>query len=219
MTERPSPETDKDYWQAQLPLLLLVLVLPSAIELVLTAADHGWLADQRLRTTAYQNGAFWTGLLGNWRPNYPGQAVTMFVTYSFLHAGLWHLTGNMMALIVLMQLTAGALRGWRLLVVYVISAIGGALGFALLGTALNPMVGASGALFGLAGAWRWLEWRQVHGPGRRTLIVVRDVVIMVALNALMWLAQDRALAWEAHLGGFAAGVAAMAALPRRRADQ
>lgn len=219
MTERPFPEADKTYWRAQLPMLLLFLVLPSVIELVLTAADHGWLATQRLRTTAYQNGAFWTGLLGNWRPNYPGQPVTMFLTYSFLHAGLWHLTGNMMALIVLMQMTAGALRGWRLSAVYVVSAVGGALGFALLGAALNPMVGASGALFGLAGAWRWLEWRQIEGAGRRALTVLRDVVIMVALNALMWLAQDRALAWEAHLGGFAAGVAAMAALPRRRGDQ
>ena len=159
-------------------------------------------------------GDAWAGLLDNWRPNYRGQPATMFVTYSFLHAGLWHLGGNILALVLLIRLTEDALHGWRFLAVYVFSAIGGALGFALLGTALNPMVGASGALFGLTGAWRWLEWREITDSGARARVVARDLVLLVLLNALMWVLQSGSLAWEAHLGGFAAGVIAMAALPK-----
>ncbi|GHF36714.1 rhomboid family intramembrane serine protease [Seohaeicola zhoushanensis] len=219
MNDWPGHPADRGFWRRQLPALAAFVLLPALIELTLSAADLGLIANTRLRLTAYQNGAFWAGLLDNWRPNYAGQPELMFVTYSFLHAGLWHLVGNMLSLLFLMRLTAGELGGWRFLLVYVVSAIGGALGFALLGTALNPMVGASGAIFGLAGAWRWMEWRLIAKPRDRALVALRDIALLSALNAIMWLMQDRALAWEAHLGGFIAGAAVMAALPRRRQAQ
>ena len=137
-----------------IPLLLVFLALPVAIELVLLASDAGWISTPRLRQTLYQYGAFWAGLLDNWRPNYAAQPWLMFLTYSFLHSGFWHLAGNMLMLVILLQLNSDWLRGWTFVAVYVLSAFGGAIGFALLGSVLNPMVGASGALFGLVGAGR-----------------------------------------------------------------
>ena len=209
-------------WRSQWPLLMAFVVVPAAIELTLTAADWGLLPVPRLRAYVYANGAFWAGLLDNWRPNYPAQPWLMFVTYSFLHASLWHVFGNILSLLLLMRLTEDDLRGWRFLFVYVVSAIGGALGFALLGTALNPMVGSSGAIFGLLGVWRWREWSKIAEPKPFALTLLRDVLALALVNAVMWWVQDRALAWEAHLGGFVAGVFAIAVLdwwqdgPRRR---
>ena len=196
------------------PLLLAFLVLPCLIELSLEAADAGWLATPRLRATVYQNGAFWAGLLDNWRPNYELQPATMFLTYSFLHAGFWHLAGNMIAFVLLIQLVRPGLEGWAFAGLYVASAIGGALAYALLGSAVQPVVGASGALFGLAGAWKWQDWVRLRGPVLP--VVLRDIAVLVALNAVIWVVQDGALAWEAHLGGFVTGAAVMAALQRWR---
>lgn len=201
-----------------IPVLAVFMVLPILTELALTLADLGVIGTPRLRARAYQYGAFWAGLLDNWRPNYAAQPQTMFVTYSFLHANFWHLTGNMIAFVVLLQLLRNRLWGWRFVLVYAGSAVGGALGFALLGTALNPMVGSSGALFGLAGAWKWLDWSVIPGRRRRALIAARDIAVLAALNLVMWLTEGGALAWEAHLGGFVAGAALMAAL-RRAPDQ
>lgn len=201
-------------WWLPVPLLLLFLVLPTLIELLLIASDQGWGVPPRLRPLAYQYGAFWSGLLDNWRPNYTAQPWLMFLTYSFLHSGWWHLAGNMVALVYLMQLNETWLRGWWFLALYLLSAIGGGIGFALLGDALNPMVGASGALFGLAGAWRFQEWRAV-APGRaRWLMILRDVAFLSAMNLIMWVLENGALAWESHAGGFAAGVAVMAVIVR-----
>ena len=194
------------------PILLLFLVLPSLIECTLIAADHSLIFHTRLRPLTYQYGAFWAGLLDNWRPNYSAQPYLMFVTYSFLHAGFWHLFGNMVGLVVLMQLNAPWVRMRGFFVIYIASAIGGALAFAVLGTVLNPMVGASGALFGLAGSWKLQDWKNTTAGRRRNLMILRDSVLLALLNVLMWFNQDGALAWEAHLGGFVTGLLTMALL-------
>lgn len=198
------------------PFLLLFLVLTSLIEFTLIAADYSLIFDSRLRPFAYQYGAFWAGLLDNWRPNYAAQPYLMFVTYSFLHAGFWHLSGNMIGLIVLIQLNAPWMKMRGLFVVYIASTIGGALGFALLGSALNPMVGASGALFGLAGSWKWQDWKNSPVGRRRNFVLVRDIFLLILLNLLMWYMQDGALAWEAHFGGFVAGLSTMALIDEIR---
>lgn len=199
------------------PLLVVFLAIPSVVELALIAADAGWIGVPRLRATIYQYGAFWAGLLDNWRPNYAAQPWLMFLTYSFLHFGFWHLAGNMLALVMLMHLTAQRLTGWAFVLVYIASAVGGGLGFALLGPVVTPMVGASGALFGLVGAWRWQEWQPLTAG--RTRAILRDLAILAGLNLLMWVLEKGALAWEAHLGGFVTGVACMAAIDRVRAPR
>ena len=76
------------------------------------------------------------------------------------------------------------------------------------------MVGASGALFGLAGALVWMRFRL--GWSEMTLGgALRDiawpVTLLIGMNVVMYVALDGRLAWETHLGGFLAGVAIAAA--------
>ena len=195
------------------PLLVIFVLFPVLIELVLQAADRRWILGPLLRPFVYEYGAFWAGLLDNWRPNYAAQPWLMFVTYSFLHSGLGHLSGNVVAFVSLLQATSPRLRWRSFMLVYLSSAIGGAVFFAWLGPVTNPMVGASGALFGLTGAWRLQAWQATPGAG----IVLRDCALLILLNVVMWIAQGGALAWEAHLGGFVTGVAAMIFVEKRRA--
>jgi membrane associated rhomboid family serine protease len=199
------------------PLLVIFVLVPAVIELVLLAADNRLFASPLLRPFVYEHGAFWAGLLDNWRPNYAAQPYLMFLTYSFLHSGFGHMFGNMVAFVSLLQLTSPRLQWRGFLVVYLSSAIGGAIFFAVLGPVTNPMVGASGALFGLAGAWRLQAWQNSLAARSGGWIILRDCVVMVLLNLVMWVLQGGALAWEAHLGGFLTGVLAMAAIEKRRA--
>lgn len=191
------------------PDLLLwgLTLLPVAIEAVLQAADLGLLGHPLWRGLAYQNGAFWAGLLHNWRPNYPGQPVTMFLSYAVLHGGIWHLTGNMLSLFVLGRRLTDRLSPQSFFLLYLVSAVGGGLGFGLLSQSPAPMVGASGALFGLAGALIWLEAAERRRFGVPLWPVFAVILGLVVLNALMWLALEGVLAWETHLGGFGAGLA------------
>lgn len=183
------------------PRVLIALVaLCTLIEAVLLLGDVGLLGDTRLRTTAYAYGAFWPELLRDWRPSYPGQPYLMFASYAFLHGGLLHLLINMITLISLGRAVcdrAGP-RGFALL--YAAAVLGGALAFGILTRSAQPMVGASGGLFGLVGgllAWAYID--------RRIQIVIRAVLVLVALNLLLWWLLDGFLAWETHLGGFVAG--------------
>lgn len=187
-------------------LLLAGLVLfCCTIELVLILFDTGLAGAVPLRRLAYDYGGFWPGLLRGWKPNYPAQPVLMFFTYGFLHGGALHLAVNMVTLWSLGRavLARVGVRGFALL--YVGALLGGAAGFGLLAPGLRPMVGASGALFGLAGgllAWAYVD-RYTHHQGLWP--VARAVLLLAGLNLAMWWAMAGHLAWQTHLGGFLAG--------------
>ena len=175
------------------------------IEGVLFAADLGLVGTKQWRPLAYQNGAFWAGLLHNWRPNYPAQPWTMFVSYAFLHGGVAHLLGNMLTLWLIgrMVIVRAGLKGFVL--IYLLSAIGGGLVFGALTMSARPMVGASGALFGLVGAviyWRWADRKRL---GMDQWPVLKTVLSLMLLNLVLWVVLGGLLAWETHLGGFIAG--------------
>lgn len=203
-------------WLGRVSLSLVALVAVCAgIEATLLASDAG-LGPPRLRRMAYDNGGFWPGLIrAGWTPNYPGQPWLMFLTYGFLHGGPTHLVVNMLTLWTLgtAVLQRVGLTGFLLL--YAASILGGGLGFGLLAATLQPMVGASGALFGLAGGL--LAWAYIDRFSSRTGLwpVLRAVLFLVFLNVALWWAMSGQLAWETHLGGFVTGwLAAMLIDPR-----
>jgi len=174
MTDAPDPPARA---RPSRVLLYVLVALCVTVELTLQLSDHGLLPFTRARQTAYEYAGFWPGLLTTWRPNYTVQPYTMFVTYAALHGGFMHLAVNMMTLysLGLAVLDRVGNRGFVLL--YAAAILGGALCFGLLAKTIQPMVGASGGLFGLLGgmlAWNyvdrftaarrlWPVWRVVLG--------------------------------------------------------
>lgn len=195
--------------------LVGLIVLTALPELLLILADQGLIGSARWRPLAWQYGGFWAGLLHGWRPNFEAQPVTMFVSYGFLHAGPGHMLGNVLTLIVIGPPLADRFGGRGLAAIWLASILGGAAVFGLLSQSAAPMVGASGAVFGLAGAWTWMLGHDLRATGRAPLRVAGQLsgimVVLVGLNAAMWWLQNGLLAWETHLGGYLAGFA-MAAL-------
>lgn len=194
-----------------------LLVVPIVIEGVLSAADLGLVEPARLRRIVYDYGGFWPGILGSWQPNYALQPAVMFLSYGFLHTGPAHLLVNMITLWSLGRAALARVGGWRFCLLYLLSILGGAAGFALLSETVRPMVGASGALFGLAGAL--LAWNYVDRFAERVSLwpVARVAALLLLLNLVMWGAMGGLLAWQTHLGGFLAGwVAALLLDPRAR---
>jgi membrane associated rhomboid family serine protease len=197
---------------AVLAAVAAAIVLP---ELLLMLADRGLVGSTRWRGLAYQYGGFWAGLLHGWRPNFPAQPTTMFVTHAFLHAGPGHLIGNLGALLAVGPPILGRFGAGGFLAIYAAAVLGGGIAFGLLSGSAAPMVGASGAIFGLVGAWAWMQGdaraRAGAGPVPVAVRVLGIAAGLALLNLVMWLLADGVLAWETHLGGFLAGVG-MAAL-------
>ena len=191
------------------PVILILVCSATMIELALQGADLGLWGSARLRIYVYQNSAFWPGLLGNWIPNYAAQPYAMFVTYAFVHGGLAHLVINMITLVSLGNAVIRDVGQWRFLAIYAVTALIGAIVFLFLTTSYRPMVGASGALFGLAGAlvcWNTRHIFRQHLPLLQKLTSASwPFGVLIVLNVLMYFGFDKNVAWETHLGGFIGG--------------
>lgn len=195
--------------------LVILCLLP---ELVLQGADLGLWGTLRWRGIAYGWAGFWPGLLQNWQPNYPGQPWAMFATYGFLHSGLSHMAGNVVTLVWIGGPLVARVGQGRMVALWAASVIGGGIGYAALANATVPMVGASGGLFGLAGAWAAWDYIDRFTAAERLWPVARLVAVLVALNLFLWWAMGGQLAWQTHLGGFVAGwIVALILDPRPRA--
>lgn len=200
--------------------LLVLLVLNILPELAFQLADRGVLLPVWLRPLAYALGSFQPDLLAGPGPVFGGQSLSMFLSYGFLHTGAWHLLVNMLALVWLGRVILSYRSTETFLTLYVMSMIGAAEVFALISTG-GPVVGASGALFGLFGVYavdqglfapQGSSSRQVLPQiGRLALatgvLVLSDVASQVLLGS--------PVAWQAHAGGFLTGaVLALLSPPR-----
>ena len=211
--------SDDDRHFAWAPAIVVLVISSVAVELILQGADAGYWGSTRLRLLTYQYTAFWPGLMDDWRPNYATQPYTMFLTYAFVHAGLTHLIGNMLMLVILGGAVVRDVGQLRFLAIYVASALIGAGVFAAMTTSYQPMVGASGSIFGLAGAlifWNIrYTFRQNPSIVFKIAAVIWPVGILIVLHLAMYFGVVENLAWETHLGGFLAGFA-LAAVMREK---
>lgn len=134
------------------------------------------------------------------------------ITAAFLHSTgfLLHIGFNMYALWIIGQALEPLLGRSRFLALYLIAAFGGSVGVLLLSNPLQPVVGASGAVFGLFGAMLIVQRRRGGD--------VRQLVVLIAINTVLGFAVS-GISWQAHLGGLLAGSAAAAIIaytPRSR---
>jgi membrane associated rhomboid family serine protease len=123
------------------------------------------------------------------------------ITSAFLHASPLHILLNMMTLVIVGPTLERALGSVRFAAVYLISALGGSVGYYLLAPANSLAVGASGAIFGLLGAW-FVAARLRGWPAQpMTGLLVINLLFSFTVSGI---------AWQAHIGGLVAG--ALAAL-------
>ncbi len=97
-------------------------------------------------------------------------------------------------------------------VIFFLASFGGGIAFGALGNSVQPMIGASGALFGLTGAWVYWDWRERHS----LMPIVTAVLGLILLNIIMWWWMNGQLAWQTHLGGFISGWASAVLLTSLR---
>lgn len=217
MSDPADPSGPAGPLRAVRPVVWLILLACVVPEIVLQGADLGLWGSGAWRRLAYSWGGFWPGLLQDWQPNFAAQPYVMFASYGFLHGGASHLIVNMLTLVSMGPLLVARVGQGRFALVYGLSLLGGAAGYALLSPGLTPMVGASGALFGLLGAWVAWDYTDRFAARAGLWPVVRVVVFLAGLNLVLWWAMDGGLAWQTHLGGFVTGwIAAFVVDPRPR---
>jgi membrane associated rhomboid family serine protease len=91
----------------------------------------------------------------------------------------------------------------RYLSVYLLSAVGGSVLFYYLVQPYQPALGASGAIFGLFGAW-FVVSRRLH-------LDSRGIVMLIAINLALSFIYRSTIAWQDHVGGLITGALITAA--------
>ncbi|MCC6303041.1 MAG: rhomboid family intramembrane serine protease [Gammaproteobacteria bacterium] len=150
------------------------------------------------------------------------------VSSMFLHGGWLHLIGNMLYLWIFGNNVEDAMGHVRFVAFYLLCGVAAALAQALMAPDSQiPMIGASGAISGVLGAYLLL-----YPHARVQVLVPLGVVMhMASLPALLVLglwfvlqlissaaatAGEGGTAWFAHLGGFVAGMALIPLFKHRR---
>lgn len=147
------------------------------------------------------------------------------LTAMLLHGGWTHAIMNAVAAVAfgspVARLFGGRMGPTVFLLFYVACGVLAALGYGLIHWgSTEPMVGASGAVFGLIGA----ATRLMGGQGRVLALTDRHVIgaaiAWMAVNAVTGLigyapgAEGARIAWEAHAVGFVVGLLAIGPLAR-----
>jgi membrane associated rhomboid family serine protease len=159
--------------------LIALNIAVFAIDFVTGGSLYGWLA-YRGDFTALQP----------WR----------MLTSAFMHASVLHLLFNMFSLFVFGPVIEHAVGRVRFAALYLLAAFGGSLAVLLLAP-MQAVVGASGAIFGLLGAFFIIQ-RRLGGNNTQLLV-------LIGLNVAFGFIVPN-VAWQAHLGGLVVGAAVAA---------
>jgi membrane associated rhomboid family serine protease len=129
-----------------------------------------------------------------------------FITALFLHGGLLHLGFNLFALYVLGPPLERSIGTMRFVACYLISGVAsgaGVVGLTLVGlTKPAQLIGASGSIMGIVGAWAGFLMRHRHASYARQRL--SDVAVIVAIQIAFDLSTPQ-VSMSAHLCGLIAG--------------
>jgi membrane associated rhomboid family serine protease len=147
-----------------------------------------------------------------------GSQYWSLVTYAFLHDGWAHVLINSLWLLIFGTPVARQFGTLRFLFIALISTLGGAAAMLALfwGTSI-PAIGASAAVSGLLAAAIPVMFGPPGAPlsfgeflrSRRAIIfmmVFLGMTLLTGVQGLPGFADSARIAWEAHLGGFFAGL-------------
>lgn len=158
-------------------------------------------------------------------------ALMPLVTYAFLHGDFVHLIFNSLWFLIFATAVARRAGTARFLGLCLIATLGAAFTHLVFHWGSDvPVVGASGAVSGLMGAAFRFILIDPHAtpvwPPQRLSLFSRPVLLLTAvwvvLNVLLGVTGfspegfGRAIAWEAHLGGYFTGLLAFPLFDRRR---
>ncbi|NBU23464.1 MAG: rhomboid family intramembrane serine protease [Actinobacteria bacterium] len=121
------------------------------------------------------------------------------LTSGFVHdwSGPWHILLNSYAIWIFGRQLEPMLGALRFLLLYLTSIIGGSVAVLWLSDPAVPVVGASGALFGLMGAY-FIILRSLGGNPSQ-------IFALIAINFSMGFFVS-GISWEGHLGGLVTGL-------------
>ena len=143
---------------------------------------------------------------------YAVPALATIFTSMFMHGGFMHLIGNMLYMWIFADNIEDNLGPTKFLIFYLLAGIGAAMTQVFIDTHSQiPMVGASGAIGGVLGAYL------INHPNAKVLVLIpfgffsqlikiRALYVLGFWFILQFISSGGGIAYAAHIGGFLSGM-------------
>lgn len=192
------------------PVVVVLFLAILGIECVFTLGTRGLIGGPGAvgwRLEAMQSYAFSSDILEwMWANNrWPPEQVIRFVTYPFVHAGFTHALFVGVFLLAMGKMVAKSFGQLAMLVMFVLSGVGGALAYALLLNDPVPLIGGFPSVYGLIGGFTYLLWRSLAKVGSNQTRAFTLIVFLMGFQLLFGLIFGAQTDWVADLAGFATG--------------
>ena len=179
------------------------------VNLLLIAANIlAFLYELQMSPGALQEFIFKWGLIPAHLLHAPSNLWQTIFTAMFLHGGWFHILSNLWVLYIFGDNVEARMGGMRYLIFYLLSGVAaGLLQTYILPTSQIPMIGASGAIAGVLGAYLVLFPRSRIASLVPILFIFTIIEIPASLFLLFWFASQLYSGWFAIQGGGASGIA------------
>lgn len=206
------------------PFINLMLILINVL---------AFLYEMQMNPAVLKEFIFGWGLIPARLLNDPSTVWSTIFTSMFLHGGWFHIINNMWVLFIFGDNVEARMGGIRYLIFYLLCGVAaGLLQTYVLSSSQEPMIGASGAVAGVLGAYLILFPHSRIASLVPILFIFTIIEIPAVIFLLFWFVSqlysglfairgggESGIAWWAHIGGFLFGIIMVFFFRRKTTDR
>lgn len=194
------------------PVIIVLCLIAVGVELVISLGQAGLAGGAQAvgwRLAALQDYSFSPAVL-DWiitRNDFSPDLLKRFITYPFIHGTFTQALFGGVLLLALGKFVGDTFGPWATMAIIFITAVGGAIIFALVASGTTPLYGLFPPVYGLIGAYSYAIWLHLGRTGQNQMAAFRLIGFLLGIQLVFGLIFGADLTWVAELAGFAIGFA------------
>ncbi len=192
------------------PIVVALALLIFGVEVIFQAGARGFVGGPDAvgwRIDGIQEYAF-SGVIFDWMAEtgrWSFEHLKRFVTYPFIHHSFTHALMVIVFLLALGKMVGEVFGTFAVLAVFFLSAMAGALAYALLLDDPQPLYGGYPAVYGLIGSYTFMLWISLTGTGNTRYTAFTLIGFLLGIQLIFGLLFGGNKDWLADIFGFATG--------------
>jgi len=200
------------------PMVIVLTLLILGIEAVLQLANYGYIGGPRgvgWRLAAIEGYGFSPAVLDRMlvAGDYSFDLLKRFFTYPFINVDLTQVAFCAALTLALGKFTGEYYGGTKVLFLYLLTGMFGALAYGLLVDGRYPLLGGFTPVYGLIGAYTYALWLRLGAAGKNQLMAFRLIGFLLLIQLIFGIVSGFLYevppppTWISELTGFATGFA------------
>ena len=203
---------DNSPFNAIPPLVVALAVVIAGLEVMFQLAAAGMLGGSGgvgWRIAAITDYAVLDSVAEWMRANryFPPEHLVRFIAYPLIHGGLVHAAFVVVFLLAMGKLVAETFSSLAFLAIFWLSAIVGGVAFVLILDSPVPLIGGYPGVYGLIGAFSYIQWVGLRGTGDNQFRAFQLIGILLVIQLIFATLYGQYGDIVADLSGFATGFA------------